>query len=565
MIHVKLNKSFDEENLERKQGVIRFIEDFKNDPAIKHMRVNGNIAFKIEEGDLIGRKVLRDYLIENKLEDREAVYSHLVKKLSESFKWYKSEDPQIPEILAEIGDIHSASLKDISDVVERHAGGLTPRYRNLMNHFKGLKNGDFEESKRPLSIMRQFKKGFEALDKAFATIPSVQKALTEFRFKVGSEDFNGDYVITVGFDKEIIDIQNVYWYLNGQKDKVKMTSKWNKEKAAAVLINDALEYDDAYLMDSPTETLLYITNATPTNEYMQESKKARKSLRESFDDEDDVVEYDDDFEFSDKDLQKELRFVKSKVGTWFNRADDVTDYIYDRKNQGKLPILEYLFLNHEGKYYQLVRPLFRKTESRIPGCKKLGANEKYEFYVCDNFEALERLRDSNPHNKDLREVFNHFGTAQDFEDYKDNLTEVVILWVDGDGEIGIDLYDDDQYDKGWHFGYGKGKVPRNIIQKALKSVFEGFYESKKTTKRRFVEAATRKSFVWADYSELYDTDKMADIENALTDRFGDFNFIVDREGDGKIVLYADKSIDDESWLKAKSVFKAAYITKKKIC
>lgn len=379
MTHVKLNKSFDESNIEQKQGVIKFIEDFKNDPAIKHMKVNGNVAFVIEEGEYVGRKVLRDYLIENKLEDRKAVYDHLVKKLSEEIKYYKSEDPQIPEMLAKIGDIHKASLKDISDVVEQYAGGLTPRYRKLMNHFKALKSENLseklfkgrsspyadelkklefligeefadpqmleeylyenedeyplltklarknwdkfldtvnpmfdahykeiqareetlrniearkqkematvEEGKRPLSIMKQFKKGFEALDKAFATIPSVQKALTEFRFKVGSDDFNGDYVIVIGFDKEIADIQNVYHYLNGDKDKVKMTSKWSKEKAAAVLINGALEYDDAYLMDSPAETLLYITNATPTNEYMQESK----SLRESFDFDEDAA------------------------------------------------------------------------------------------------------------------------------------------------------------------------------------------------------------------------------------------------------------------------------------
>lgn len=73
------------------------------------------------------------------------------------------------------------------------------------------------------------------------------------------------------------------------------------------------------------------------------------------------------------------------------------------------------------------------------------------------------------------------------------------------------------------------------------------------------EATKRKSFVWAnDYSELYDDDKMAEIENDLTNRFGDFTFIIGREGDGKIVLYADKPMDDETWLKAKSVFKAAY-------
>ena len=145
MTHTKLNKSFGEINLEQKQGVIRFIEDFKNDPAIKYMKVNGNVAFAIQEGEYVGRKALRDYLIENELEDREAVYNHLVRKLSEEIKYYKSEDPQIPEISAKIGDIHSASLKEISDIVEQYTGGLTPRYRSLMNHFKALKSENLNE------------------------------------------------------------------------------------------------------------------------------------------------------------------------------------------------------------------------------------------------------------------------------------------------------------------------------------------------------------------------------------------------------------------------------------
>lgn len=135
-----------------------------------------------------------------------------------------------------------------------------------------------KEGQRDVSIMRQFKKGFEVLDKELATIPSIYKALTEFKFKVGSEDFNGDYVITIAFDKDVIDIQNVYWYLKGEKDKVKMTSNWSKEKAAAVIINGRLEYDDVYLMESLVGTEMYITNATPTKEYLQESK----NLQESF-------------------------------------------------------------------------------------------------------------------------------------------------------------------------------------------------------------------------------------------------------------------------------------------
>lgn len=363
MIHVKLNKSFDEKNLEQKQGVIRFIEDFKNDPAIKHIKVNGNIAFKIEEGYLIGRKFLRDYLTENKLEDREAVYNHLVKKLSESFEWYKSEDPQIPEILAEIGDIHSASLKDISDVVERYAGGLTPRYRKLMNHFKGLKNGDFEESIN-LSKKRPYTDELKKLE------------------------------LLIG--EEFADPQMLEDYLYENEDEYPLLTKlarknWDKFLDTVNPMFDA-HYDEIMARE---ETLRNIEARKQERIHsVKESRNARKSLHESF----------------------------------------------------------------------------------IPGCKKLGTDENYVFYVCDNFETLERLRDSNPHNKDLREVFNHFGTEQDFEDYKDNLTEVVILWVDRDGEIGIDLYDDDQYDKGWHFGSGEGVVPRNIIQKALKSVFEDMYD-----------------------------------------------------------------------------------------
>ena len=51
--------------------------------------------------------------------------------------------------------------------------------------------------------MYQFKKGFDALDDAFSTIPYVKNAITEFRLKNGSDDFDGDYVIEIGFDKEI--------------------------------------------------------------------------------------------------------------------------------------------------------------------------------------------------------------------------------------------------------------------------------------------------------------------------------------------------------------------------
>lgn len=116
------------------------------------------------------------------------------------------------------------------------------------------------EGKRKTKIMYQFKKGFDALDDAFSTIPYVKNAITEFRLKNGSDDFDGNYVIVIGFDKEIVDVSNVYWRLIGAKDKLTWTPNMNYEKAAFELIDKSIEYDDVYLLDS----LLYITNATPT-------------------------------------------------------------------------------------------------------------------------------------------------------------------------------------------------------------------------------------------------------------------------------------------------------------
>lgn len=116
------------------------------------------------------------------------------------------------------------------------------------------------EGKRKMKIMYQFKKGFDALNDAFSTIPYVKNAITEFRLKNGSDDFDGDYVIEIGFDKDIIDVSNVYWRLIGAKDKLTWTPNMNYEKAAFELIDKSIEYDEVYLLDS----LLYITNATPT-------------------------------------------------------------------------------------------------------------------------------------------------------------------------------------------------------------------------------------------------------------------------------------------------------------
>ena len=110
---------------------------------------------------------------------------------------------------------------------------------------------------------------------------------------------------------------------------------------------------------------------------------------------------------------------------------------------------------------------------------------------------------------------------------------------------------------GWK--YGKRRTQELFIQK--KTIFTTkapMTESKKHAKKSLKEGGPRRSFVWADYSELYDIDKMAKIENDLTNQIGDFNFMVDREGDGKIALYAGNPIDDESWLKAKTIFKTAY-------
>ena len=47
--------------------------------------------------------------------------------------------------------------------------------------------------------MYQFKKGFDALDEAFSTIPYVKNAITEFKLKNGEDDFDSDYVIVIGF------------------------------------------------------------------------------------------------------------------------------------------------------------------------------------------------------------------------------------------------------------------------------------------------------------------------------------------------------------------------------
>ena len=116
------------------------------------------------------------------------------------------------------------------------------------------------EGKRKTKIMYQFKKGFDALNDAFSTIPYVKNAITEFRLKNGSDDFDGDYVIVIGFDKEIVDVSNVYYRLIGAKDKLTWTPNMNYEKAAFELIDKSIEYDEVYLLDS----LLYITNATPT-------------------------------------------------------------------------------------------------------------------------------------------------------------------------------------------------------------------------------------------------------------------------------------------------------------
>ena len=64
---------------------------------------------------------------------------------------YVSEDPDIPMILDEIGDLSKATVEDISKAIERHAGGLTPRYRNIMRHIRNLKEKQ--------SIESAFKKG----------------------------------------------------------------------------------------------------------------------------------------------------------------------------------------------------------------------------------------------------------------------------------------------------------------------------------------------------------------------------------------------------------------------
>ena len=129
-----------------------------------------------------------------------------------------------------------------------------------MNFKKIYEENRLREGKRKTKIMYQFKKGFDALNDAFSTMPYVKNAITEFRLKNGSDDFESDYVIVIGFDKDIIDVLNVYYRLIGAKDKLTWTSNMNYEKAAFELIDKSIEYDEVYLLDSQ----LYITNATPT-------------------------------------------------------------------------------------------------------------------------------------------------------------------------------------------------------------------------------------------------------------------------------------------------------------
>lgn len=129
-----------------------------------------------------------------------------------------------------------------------------------MDFKKIYEENRLREGKRKTKIMYQFKKGFDALDEAFSTIPYVKNAITEFKLKNGEDDFDGDYVIEIGFDKNIIDVLNVYYRLIGAKDKLTWTSNMNYEKAAFELIDKSIEYDEVYLLDSH----LYIINATPT-------------------------------------------------------------------------------------------------------------------------------------------------------------------------------------------------------------------------------------------------------------------------------------------------------------
>ena len=107
------------------------------------------------------------------------------------------------------------------------------------------------------------------------------------------------------------------------------------------------------------------------------------------------------------------------------------------------------------------------------------------------------------------------------------------------------------------------EIAEEIAKKVASFVKDSLVESKRKPSKKALngklyEGGPRKSFIWADYSTLYDDEKMEKVENDLTNIIGDFTFIIDREGDGKIVLYADKPIDDESWLKAKNIFKTAY-------
>ena len=199
-----------------------------------------------------------------------------------------------------------------------------------------------KEGQRSAPIMKQFKKGFDVLDKALATIPYIYKALTEFRFKVGSEDFNGDYIIEIGFDKNVVDIQNVWKRLSGDKDKLNWTSNCNREKAVAEIINGTLEYDAVYLMDSPVGVALYITNATPVKDYLQESSR---SLQEAENTEKLLKQYEEDNHWNFiqsedfEDLKKIVEALRKTGAVYFDKYGyEVTDKYYNNNDPKSLYI-----------------------------------------------------------------------------------------------------------------------------------------------------------------------------------------------------------------------------------
>ena len=190
--------------------------------------------------------------------------------------------------------------------LEQNKGQLTKSQQKFMKLCKKiisdidsvLGTSKLGESRRDRSILRSFKKGYDALVDALETqLPTSWGFVTNCRFRRGSEDFNGDCIIEMSF--ETLNASNICYYIDGDVKRVKMTTYFNHEKAIANLINETVDFDDVYVMEGPSgETSLYITNATPANE--QPLKEARVPVPK------------EEFEFSD--ILRETWYILKEHG-----------------------------------------------------------------------------------------------------------------------------------------------------------------------------------------------------------------------------------------------------------